>query len=693
MKQLITILTVSLLLAGVHAQGQESDIYYEQAFHELTAMLEGGKEPSFKRAVFVTENAYLNNQLDYQEYLEQIDLLAHFSKRLSADGNLDYSEKDIEDVRKKFAVYQVMKDTIPFVVKTVGDTSYGFTTQPFVYDFEDFFGENDWKKMFVTKLLSMHSGNCHSLPFLYKIIAEEIGTEAHLAMAPNHTYIKQWTDKTGWFNTELTSGQFPIDAWIMASGYIKLEAIQNRLYMDTLSQIQSIAVTLTDLAQGYQKKHGETHNEEFVLRCLDKALAHYPNYINALVLKAEVSKSEYKGLMDRRYVDSPSELWDDPNARQQFEDLEKQYAKIVKLGYRKQPKEMYLNWLMDIDEKDVDKGLERYTFEPPQPFKEYGHEVQVTTLSKGKYQEFFDQDTVIQIGTVMFNWISKTITHFIEYDTIYSEATLEPEVISRWIQQDPLAEEFYNWSPYNFVYNNPIRFSDPTGLAPEDDIYLNESSKEIYRVENDQPDRTFVIKTTKSTSQVYTQNEIQAGIAGTSNPISKQAAKNTEAQISAGNVSGDHMQNVVQIENQGNRQGMSDIAKQDNGKGGTGDANNREYGGTINYNGTLSESPPGAVANPAEQSVASITHTITGQTKSTFHSHPSGTVVDRPGANTVGGTTTTSSFMQGPSSHDIATSGSNSNYVFGRSSGTVYIYNDTGVIATMPMKRFVNPKK
>gem|GEM_PF-4659315 len=43
---------------------------------------------------------------------------------------------------------------------------------------------------------------------------------AYLAMAPNHTYIKLRSDKNGWYNTELTSASFPIDSWLMVSGYI-----------------------------------------------------------------------------------------------------------------------------------------------------------------------------------------------------------------------------------------------------------------------------------------------------------------------------------------------------------------------------------------------------------------------------------------------------------------------------------------
>ncbi|MCW5921848.1 MAG: hypothetical protein KIS77_05850 [Saprospiraceae bacterium] len=102
--------------------------------------------------------------------------------------------------------------------------------------------------------------------------------------------------------------------------------------------------------------------------------------------------------------------------------------------------------------------------EPIQPFEELGIKVKVLTLSNGKYQESFPNDTTFRFGSVMFNRVTGEVVTVIENDTLYGEYNLKAEVVSRWLSPDPLAAKYPNWSPYNYAIDNPILFIDPDGM-------------------------------------------------------------------------------------------------------------------------------------------------------------------------------------------------------------------------------------
>lgn len=102
------------------------------------------------------------------------------------------------------------------------------------------------------------------------------------------------------------------------------------------------------------------------------------------------------------------------------------------------------------------------------PFAKYGVYPKIATLSKGKYLEFHDTDSIVVIGSVRYNTKKGNIIEVREVDLSDPDAQPIGDTHGRWMSPDPLSEEFPSWTPYNYGMNNPLRNIDPTGLAPED---------------------------------------------------------------------------------------------------------------------------------------------------------------------------------------------------------------------------------
>lgn len=330
------------------------DDAYRQAYTEMEQLLAQPKNDSFKRAVFITENAYFGDSLDYGVFNSKIAALAAMCRQMKKSNRLAYEKADSAQVATYAAAFSLMTAGVPVQL----DSNKVARFPAYRYGFEDFNGDKEWPNMFVTKLLLTHEGNCHSLPFLYKILVAELGETAHLALAPNHIYIKHRIQKGGWYNTELTSGVFPVDAWLMASGYITLDAIRNGVYMKALDERQSLAICLTDLAQGYQRKFG-TRDGAFIIKSCELALQYFPGYINARLLQAETQKQLFEQQLKKNANGTPE-------AAELLEAMTKNYTAIHQSGYRKMPDGMYADWLSSLKAAKAQYQNKNLNFKRPE---------------------------------------------------------------------------------------------------------------------------------------------------------------------------------------------------------------------------------------------------------------------------------------------------------------------------------------
>ena len=327
---------------------------FYSAFDELCGMLHDSLPMNLGRAIFITENAFLENTMNYNAFE------ASLQKRIDlCNWKLnELKKKTSDDFTKNAVLYSLMTDT--FTVCLPG-TEKQIIHYPVQYNLDDYRSEKNFTSHFITTLLATNRGQCHSMPLLYMILAERLGTEAYLSFAPHHSLVKIRGNNGEWYNLEITCRYILSDYHYMNHSFIKTEAIRSGLYLSALDKKETLASIVALLGRYYLLKYGY---DPFILKCAEEAKKYMKVPLDALILEANYETRLTMEVARLLNIPTPQAMREMcPEAYKHYEHMQEIYRKIDDTGYENIPPEVYDRWLKHIEqEKEKEKRHPRSPF-------------------------------------------------------------------------------------------------------------------------------------------------------------------------------------------------------------------------------------------------------------------------------------------------------------------------------------------
>ena len=325
---------------GLHS-GERVDRFVE-AYNELESMLNEKQKIDFVRAVWLVESAH-DPSLTWEEFNTSFQNGVDIISALMIQDKIDPND----NLSKIMTIYKYMADTTKVYIKA---REKNIVTKPMVYDYEDYGGKQDITKVFVSKLLRTGSGQCMSLPMLYYLYAKTFGADAHIAFAPQHSYIT-FKDKLGnWQNIELTAPMFIATDFHWGSGFISAEQAKSGIYLRPSTEKETLTYLLTTLAITYARNFG---TDERNLQMAETAKKYFPKNLTSNMIYAGYYKDLYLNILRQYNMYQLSEdKFNNDEPRKAIEQkalAEIQYLKRD-LGWTEIPDWAYKKWLDGVNE-------------------------------------------------------------------------------------------------------------------------------------------------------------------------------------------------------------------------------------------------------------------------------------------------------------------------------------------------------
>lgn len=315
---------------------------FTQAHDVLRSMMNGTSKIDFLKAVWSVENA-VDPTLTWEDFSQMFnEATAVIIQLMQQEGR---SPND--NMAKLMTIFKYMTDTTEVYLSS---KEKRIVTKPMLYDYDDYAGRLDPTKVFVSKLLKSGTGQCMSLPMLYYLFAKELGADASIAFAPDHSYITFQDALGNRQNIELTGRVFATEDFYWQSGFIKAEQVKSGIYLRPLSETETLAYLLTTLSLSYIKIIGSDDNS------LDMALTareYFPNSLTANMIIAGYTQDLWRSVLRQYTVHglTDKDLMGDKSAQLVLRQKAETRDHIMKnLGWSKMPEWAYKQWQDGVNE-------------------------------------------------------------------------------------------------------------------------------------------------------------------------------------------------------------------------------------------------------------------------------------------------------------------------------------------------------
>jgi hypothetical protein len=439
----------------------EQKALYHEAKAEIEAMLEERAPLSYERAIYLLENAWYDNRIDYRLFQQVLEAGTHNinsiisssnaqvqtengSSFFDALSNMSKAGKGYEEKAKvNFAIYKYLTDTTLFL------RADGLHRHlPYQYASIDPMGSNDWRFTQVNHLIKNRVGNCFAFASLFKIYADRLSSDADLCTAPGHIYITHKDYNGTQYNIEVASRAFPGVGTLVTLTHSTRKAIENNVALRQLTLKQSVALTLVYLAKGYEHKF---HCSDFGVDCANTVLKFDSLNLNAILLKAESMEDQILATGK-----SLTQLQED----EQLDVYQEVIAKLYNLGYREMPLSMK-NLLVKGLIRDTVSRLASKNYTSTLIRNKDLPSTRRASLSWGLFEEQIVDQKIERYGRTLYDTREQRIVGFATEQQLYNQYNFDP-VVFAW-NIDPLAHKFPSQSPYSAFADNPIYYIDVGG--------------------------------------------------------------------------------------------------------------------------------------------------------------------------------------------------------------------------------------